>query len=250
MRLGFTALGAMCFALVGCTESGPPSATYLLVDISSSTNSERIRSQTRSDFERVLSEWSTAGGILRGDGIGGDTLNQSTVPIRASIPAFNLAKMITSDEEYHKKKIVAPALEEARKQFEQVLATKPAVSTEILSALTVAAKTFNGEECHEAKHKALVIFSDMVEESKLVNFQHDSLTDKRIEEIISAERKAGRLPLLTGVRVWKAGSATSQIDDSKVRQIEKFWTQYFSATGADLKTERYGAALQDFTLKW
>ena len=223
---------------------------YVLVDVSSTTDSDRIRRQMQSDFETVLGGWSSVGGVLRGDTIGADALNRSTVPMRASIPAFTTLDNITSDEDYYKKKVVAPAVATVRQQFSQMMASKPETSTEILSALTVAAKTFSEEEYRDTNHKALVIFSDMVEESKSYNFRRDSISDKRIEEIIAAERAAGRLPSLKGVRVWKAGSTTAAINDSKTRQIEKFWQQYFAAAGAELKTERYGAALLDFNLKW
>ena len=226
MKLKREFLLAFCAVLVGCSKdvhSGPPSVVYVLVDVSSTTDSDRIRHQMQSDFETVLSAWSSAGGVLRGDTIGADALNRSTVPLRASIPTFDWTKQITSDEDYHKKKVVAPAMAAVQQQFSQMMASKPESLTEILSALTVAAKTFNEEEYRESKHKALVIFSDMVEESKSYNFRHDSLSNKRIEEIIAAERTAGRLPSLKGVRVWKAGSTTATIDDSKSRQIERFW---------------------------
>jgi hypothetical protein len=228
-------------------QSAPPSVVYVLVDVSSTTDSDRIRRQMRTDFETVVAGWSDVGGTLRGDTIGSDALNQSTVPMRASIPALNL---ITSDEEYHKKKVVAPATADLKRQFDAVMAARPESATEILSALTVAAKTFNGEDFRESKHKALVLLSDMIEESRLYNFRRDALTDKRIDEIISTERAAGRLPSLKGVRVWKAGSTTQVIDDVKSRQVERFWEQYFSAAGAELKTERYGASLLDFNLNW
>jgi hypothetical protein len=246
-------LAATCALLGGCSReahSGPPSVVYVLVDVSSTTDADRIRRQMQSDFETVVVGWSSVGGVLRGDTIGADALNRSTVPMRASIPAFTVLSQITSDEDYYRKKVVAPAVTAIRQQFSQMMATKPESSTEILSALTVAAKTFSEDEYRASKHKALVIFSDMVEESKSYNFRHDSLSDKRIEQIIAAERAAGRLPLLNGVRVWKAGATTAAIDDSRTRQIEKFWAQYFAAAGADLKTERYGASLLDFTLKW
>ena len=124
--------------------------------------------------------------------------------MRASIPAFTMLNQITSDEDYYKKKVVAPAVAEIRQQFSQMMAAKPESSTEILSALTVAAKTFSEEEYRDSKHKALVILSDMVEESKFYNFRRESVSDKRIDEIIATERAAGRLPSLKGVRVWKA----------------------------------------------
>jgi hypothetical protein len=246
-------LAASCAILSGCSRdvhSGPPSVVYVLVDVSSTTDSDRIRRQMQSDFETVLAGWSSAGGVLRGDTIGADALNRSTVPMRASIPAFTMLNQITSDEDYYKKKVVAPAVAAVRQQFSQMMAAKPESSTEILSALTVAAKTFSEEEYRDSKHKALVILSDMVEESKVYNFRRDSVSDKRIQEIIAAERAAGRLPSLKGIRVWKAGSTTAAMDDSRTRQIEKFWEQYFAAAGADLKTERYGAALLDFNLQW
>jgi hypothetical protein len=79
----------------------------------------------QSDFETVLSAWNSEGGVLRRDTIGADVLNRSTVPRRESIPAFDWTKQITSDEDYHKTKAVAPAMAAVRQQFGQMMATKP-----------------------------------------------------------------------------------------------------------------------------
>ncbi|MBL8234010.1 MAG: hypothetical protein JNL98_36275 [Bryobacterales bacterium] len=225
----------------------PPSAVFLLVDVSISTASTRVQEQARKDFATILDVWSKRGGQLRGDVIGADVLNRATVPLRVAVPAFNA---VTSDSDYHEKKVLRPALAQANEQFGQLLATKPATKTEILNALSVAAKVFNGEEWREAHRKALVIFSDMVEESDLYDFKTDRLDDRRIAAIIEAERVAGRLPALQGVRVWKAGSAAGAIPEEKLRQIEKFWLQYFQAAGAVFPKERYAAAVLDFALQW
>ena len=37
--------------------------------------------------------------------------------MRASIPAFTMLNQITSDEDYYKKKVVAPAVAAVRQQF-------------------------------------------------------------------------------------------------------------------------------------
>src|SRR5580698_7903965 len=92
-------LAASCAILAGCSRDahpGPPSVVYLLVDVSSTTDSDRIRRQVQRDFETVLAGWSSVGGVLRGDTIGADALNRSTVPMRASIPAFTTLNQITS----------------------------------------------------------------------------------------------------------------------------------------------------------
>lgn len=228
-------------------SSAPPSAVYVLIDISASTDSDRVRSQVRKDFDTILSVWKTKGGVLRGDVIGGNSLNESTVPIRVSIPAFNV---FTSEEQYHEKKVVGPALEQAHQQVEQALQTKPSQKSAILDAISVAAKVLNGEELRQSRHRALVVFSDMVEESDLYNFQSDSLTDARIAAILKAEGESGRIPNLKGVRVWKAGAASGDLKETKVRQLEKFWLQYFQAAGADVAKERYAPVLLDFGLNW
>ena len=202
-------------------DERPAAAIYVLVDVSSSTGSEGIRSQMQKDYAAVLSAWASTSGLLRGDVIGSDVLNASTVPIRGDIPAPN---NVMSDEETHQKKEVVPAVAAARKQFEQVLAGPSSDRTEILNALSVAARVLDSGEAKEAKRKVLVIFSDMVEESQLYNFRRDELSDKRISAIIAAERASGRLPDLNGVHVWKAGASTLNVSD------------------------HYGASLVDFSL--
>ena len=250
-KYGVVALACLLAACSGkvaeMISSAPPSAVYVLIDISASTDSGRVRSQVRRDFDTILSVWKTKGGVVRGDIIGGNSLNESTVPIRVSIPAYNV---LTSEEQYHEKKVVGPALEQAHQQLEQALQTEASQKSAILGAISVAAKVLNGDELRQSGHRALVVFSDMVEESDLYNFQRDALSDSRIAAILKAERESGRIPNLKGVRVWKAGAASGELKETKARQLEKFWLEYFHAAGADVAKERYASALLDFGLNW
>ena len=63
----------------------------------------------------------------------------------------------------------------------------------------------------------------------------------------AAERKSGRIPDLKGVQVWVAGAGGSTPE--QYLRIQDFWIRYFQAAGADLRVNRYGAGLMDFSLQ-
>ncbi len=116
--------------------------------------------------------------------------------------------------------------------------------TKILDAIQLADRVFR---TYNRPKKVLVVFSDMIEESDHYNFQKQKLSDAESQQIIAAEQKAGRLPALSGVRVYVIGSSVSGPSSSeRFESIERFWQAYFKATGADLSKERYGAALISF----
>ena len=86
----------------------------------------------------------------------------------------------------------------------------------------------------------------MIEESARYNFRSENITSTRIARIVEEEGKSRRLPALKGIQVWVSGAGGATRD--KYLQIQDFWVRYFQATGADLRTSRYGATLMDFSI--
>jgi len=80
--------------------------------------------------------------------------------------------------------------------------------------------------------------SDMLEDSEHYQFERLKLTAHE------AERRAGRLADLHGVRAYVIGALAPS--DDKVIEVESFWRGYFEACGADFRKENYGAALVRF----
>ena len=113
--------------------------------------------------------------------------------------------------------------------------------TEILSSLQIAERVF---AMYERPRKILIIMSDMIEDSQKYDFAQERLTEERINEIILLEKEKHRLPDLKNTRVYVMGSMAA--DAERFHQIRDFWFSYFSACEAEIKTERYGAAMIAF----
>jgi hypothetical protein len=113
--------------------------------------------------------------------------------------------------------------------------------TEIMGSLQVAERVFKS---FNQPSKVLVVFSDMIEDSKDYNFVLENLTKSRIKKIIDLEKQKNSLPDLKDVKVYVAGA--SHPDSKKYNQIKNFWFEYFKSTGAKLDSQNYGAALINF----
>ena len=110
--------------------------------------------------------------------------------------------------------------------------------TDIMSSLLLAEKIFKN---YTASKTTLVIFSDMMENSKSYDFYKEKLSDSRIEAILKKEKSSSKTPDLKSVRVYIV-AATSEKSD-KFLMLQNFWLKYFAATGADLAKENYGSML-------
>lgn len=233
-------------ALPALFSSDRDTAVYVLFDISGSTSSPNIRQGYLKDLNTIETMLAKRSGNLRGDVIGSEALNTSTIPINVTFPSYNT---VLSTEDEHNKEISA-ASASLHQQVEKTLDNRtPSSQTAIMASLEVAAKVLNGDQLTDAKHKVLVIFSDMVEESAHYRFPNEHLTDARIRAIVEAERIGGRLPNLKGIKVWKTGASAEHLDDDRSRELQRFWIEYFRASGASLEPDHYGSTLLNFSLE-
>ena len=109
--------------------------------------------------------------------------------------------------------------------------------------VTIKIKTTDWKTYKNEKN-ILVIFSDMIEESGDYNFAKETLSEKRIQEIISKEKGKKRIPDLAGVKVYITGATATTSD--KFFAVQNFWFIYFKECGATLAKENYGSALLSF----
>ena len=66
---------------------------------------------------------------------------------------------------------------------------------------------------------------------------------------LDALEAGGSIPNLAGVRVYVVGAGvvkSSELPAARILAIQDFWQAYFTASGADLPADRYGAALVRF----
>lgn len=252
MMVAVIVIGSCLSSLMtGCSaQKGgktPSCVIFILFDISGSTAAPQIRQRYFDDFQKILAEV-RGGELLMGDVITENTLATLSYPINESFPAYN---RFVDNPLTHKRKM-QKAIETAKEKAKKlILEYPPAPMTDLLNAFQAADKVFNGEKCKAARHKILVVFSDMIEQSKHYDFVRERLTEKRIQEIIDTLKKKNQLPNLQGVKVWVAGATAAvkgSLNPQKIYQIESFWLRYFQACGADLAKERYSTTLLNFEL--
>lgn len=221
-------------------KSASTRVTVVLFDLSGSTNAEPIRQQYTRDFAKVL-DAVTAGGIIAADIIDDNPLAHSAYPINESFDRYDPLKENKLDYERRIRQKRDAVIKEV-----EAIVRRPQSGrrgSNVLDGLQLAERvflTFQGEQ------KLLVIFSDMIEQSRSYDFSADNLTAGRISQIIARERSAQRLPDLRGVEVCVVGAGAARsggLSSEKLLALREFWFQYFKAAGASLPKERYGSAL-------
>jgi len=232
---------ALALLASGCGgKSAQTHVTVVLFHVTGSTYKGNVRGQYLTDFAKILNG-PAAGGILVGDVIDDNPLAHSSYPINVSFDRFN--PMAENKLDYDRR---------SRQQRDEVMKTAEALVRKppsgrlghnIIDSMQLAESafaTFHGDR------ELLVIFSDMIEQSKRYDFTGENLTPARIDQIINQERSAGRVPDLRGVDVCVVGagaSPTGGLATERLLAIRQFWLTYFQATGAHLPKERYSSAL-------
>jgi len=234
------ALSVLLLLSAGCGKSTPARVTVVLFDLSASTNVEAIRRQYLTDFNKVL-DTVTAGGTIAADIIDDNPLAHSSYPIHVTFDRYEPMKENKLD--YDRR--MRARRDAVAEQAEALIQRRPSGrrGTAVLDSLQLAERVFL---TYKDDQKLLVIFSDMIEQSRRYDFTGENLTPARIGQIIARERSAGRIPALNGVEVCVAGAGAEKsggISAERFLAIQQFWSQYFEAAGANLPRERYGAAL-------
>jgi len=225
---------ADAFKLFGKDEKGPR-VIVVLVDMSGSTNRAR-RTVYNEAFEKIFESLGQ-----------GDRIVVGTITSRSYIDFKPVV-----DEEIPKDSIwvnriqyeqnLAKTQKNIHKEVNRLLSRKKGTPyTEILNSLNIADTVFHNEK---KRQKILVILSDMVQDSKEYKFDRVKVSNKYINNVIRQRQKQELIPDLSDVKIYVAGASAT--DSKKFRSIEKFWSRYFAATGADFSTHRYGHSLIEF----
>jgi hypothetical protein len=243
------AIVAGCFALSGCgalhvgsREAAP--LVVVLFDVSRSTSDPEVRARYLSTFERVLDTVASEHGTIVGDVIDDDPLAHSTYPIDTTFEAcdaFTDNKLVCDAR-------TARARKQVDAQARSILASPPnAAGTDIHDGLTLAQRVFDAYP--EAGARSLVLLSDMVERSTRLNVAGARFDDGSIGSTLDTFAADGLIPNLRGVSVYVVGAgalASSSLPPDRFLTIEHFWQAYLARAGANLPSDRYGAALVRF----
>ena len=244
----------MGFALLlsGCTEvrrtvsTTPEVGLVALFDISASTDQQALKQRYQKEFLQVIEKVVPMGVVVRADAIRAKPLAETTFPLRLDFAKMSAIDRNQLDLDDSMKKARDTTSTELSKLFTE---NPPTQQTPILDAIEVTRKIFSGADMDGIHDRRLVIFSDMIESSDRYEFTRAPLGERAIAVMIEKEKRAGRIPSLTGVKVWVAGAGAgggSHLSTEQVRGIEQFWLNYFRAAGADLAPERYASTLLNF----
>jgi len=236
--------------LSGCNSNSEPEIktdkiVCVLFDLSETTNTPLIRKNYLEKFKLILNS------LNKGDAIIAALITEKSLseldlsiscdfaeikPFTDTDLAERIAKMQTESIIKVKKDSILIVADSV------LLSTKRKITnTEILGSLQVAERIVKS---YNQSKKIIVIFSDMIEDSRDYHFELENLNSKRIENIIALEKKKNTLPELKNVKVYVAGA--SHPDSQKYNQIKNFWLQYIKSTGGELDSQNYGAALINF----
>ena len=225
---------ADAFKLFGKDEKGPR-VLVVLVDMSGSTNRAR-RTVYSAAFEKIFQNLGQGDRIVIGTITSRSYIDFKPV-VDADIPKESIwANRIQYEQD------LAKTQKNIRKEVKRLLSRKKGTPyTEILNSLNIADTVFHNEK---KRQKILVILSDMIQDSKEYKFDRVKVSNKYINNVIRQRQKQELIPDLSDVKIYVAGASAS--DSKKFRSIEKFWSRYFAATGANFSTHRYGHSLLEF----
>lgn len=126
--------------------------------------------------------------------------------------------------------------------------TSPAKATALIDGLEAAAKSFRAVP-YRPSRKRLVILSDVIEDADGVNLLREDLTQKGRQQLIERIRREGRLPDLKDVSVIVAGPRSDpRIPRRVYDRVERWWQEFFAATGAHLNRDGFTPLLRESLL--
>ena len=235
-------------ALPGCSGhqgagSDARPLVVVLFDVSKSTQDPAIRERYLWSFERVVDAVASEHGTVVGDVIDENPLAHSSYPIDATFEACDPLR----DNRLVCDARTAKLHDDVTAGAEAILGTIPArAGTDIHDGLRLAERVFAAYP--EATWRSLVVLSDMVEHSSGLDMG-STFDGSTAGSQLDALEAGGSIPNLAGVRVYVVGAGvvkSSELPAARILAIQDFWQAYFTASGADLPADRYGAALVRF----
>ncbi|MBN9659205.1 MAG: hypothetical protein J0H49_13550 [Acidobacteria bacterium] len=252
MRNTYTLTIALVAAALssGCrltTTNTPATGTLVicLFDRSITADAPEIKDRYLADFVKVVAQ------LRPGDTVIADAITENPAatmrfPVHVVLPAYDPARTNPLIHGREMQAATRTLLEQVERLVRQTASTK---KTAILDALYVTRKALQGEAGKSTAHHALIVFSDMVEDSGRANFERDPLGVQHTKSLLQREEGSDRLPDLKGVDVWAAGATPNRsMGEARIRAIESFWHAYFSRCGASLTADHYAPALLNFSL--
>ncbi len=146
-------------------------------------------------------------------------------------PEIILSAQLPDDEGYFKEKLAAGRTQLLHAWHERSKALEASSPhTDVLGAMLVAGEIFRQSQ---KGRNVLVIFSDMREESAMLNLERPALVP--VASALAAVQKQKLVPDLKGVEVYALGVDGAGKETPYWQSLRDFWTAYFEKSGASLK---------------
>lgn len=227
----------------GCWGEPAPKKLVLVALDTSATASAEDWGLYRSAFDQLIAP---EGDLRPGDRVVVTTISSTTltrfVPIADVTFLDSGVALDDSDDAVLKRLELQGAIDKLEKELRDP--KKKALNSLILDAAQLAGQVFRSD-ARTSRH--LLLFSDMLEESKDGNFRLRPPSEQSSTDLIARLRTAGRIPDLTGVRVQVLGARAAS--STAMVQVEAFWRQFFAETGAELRPGDYSRAAAVATLQ-
>ena len=176
---------------------------FILVDMSGSTNLAR-RTVYREAFEKIYEDLDQGDRIMVGTITG-----RSYIDFKPAVDVELPKKSVWVNRIQFERKLTETK-KEIREEVERLLSRRKGTPrTEILNSLNIADTVFHDEK----RQKILVIFSDMIQDSREYNFAQVKITNDYIDRVIRQRQRISLIPNLTDVKVYVAGA--SGVDSEK-----------------------------------
>jgi hypothetical protein len=229
---------------LSATAQAFETCTVMLVDSSASVASDSLRKRFESEIKKVI-QGAKPNRVIAVDFIQSSSESESLFPIQMELPAESLMQnRIKFDKQIEQSK--QAALKSTETLFTNMLESK---QTDIIGALRSAAKIFNADRCIDAEKKELIVFSDMIHETKALNLLKTDPAQFRGRNLQRLVLSIDDPPNLRGVTVWVSGAGASVLKPANsafFRHLQAFWTAFFRNSGATLTDSRYAANLLNY----
>lgn len=207
----------------------PPKLVVVLLDTTSSIPPEdwamyrqTLDGLTNEDVEKC---WMKPGDRLVMAAISAETLSTFR-------PRLDLETAIadTPDDEEKEAARLRSGLVSTFDQLKASQAAAPAAMTNIIETIRAAQDVFQRE--NKRKDRYLIILSDMIEESKDINFRKTSLTADFTDKLIARQKAAHSFPDLRGIKIFVVGAGGDPKNSAKYPEVKEFWMKYLTQAGA------------------
>ena len=229
-------LGIIGLLFLNSCQKPESRCILVLFDVSDSTMQRR--NSYLETFKKKILPALKGGDRIVADIISDNPLEQSSYPINIELTPYKLQNKILYKREIGNLKVnISTTVENMLQVDRRVKKTK------ILEAMELAIRVFATYKNYDKK--ILVLFSDMIEDSDIYNFERINWQKNNLDNLI--QRIQNKIQDFSGVKIYIITGTTFTSSNANYNYIRRFWTTYFKKSGAIFDENTwYGSTLIAF----